>query len=99
MPEDVCSNKRVLQEIVHLHQKCITGISIDYHLINLAQSKIILHLLTVISFSVCPMAKTAWQAVRCKLVHDSCWNQLKVGWKWIQAKFPRLIPGSVNAIA
>ena len=73
MSKDMRCHERILQKIIHLHEKSVTGIGVDHHLIDLAESKIILHLLPIISFTVGPVAKTAWQAVRCKLVHDRCW--------------------------
>ncbi len=59
MPEDMSSHKGILQQIVHIHQEGITWISVDDHFINLAQPKIILHLLSMIGFTMSPMAEAA----------------------------------------
>jgi len=57
MAEDMCRYKSVLQQVIHIHQEGITRIGVDHHLIDFAQPEVILHLLPVICFSMCPVAK------------------------------------------
>src|SRR5947207_2844182 len=54
MAEDVGCYKSVLQQVIHLHQEGIAWIGINHHLVDFAQPKIILHLLSIVGFAMCP---------------------------------------------
>src|SRR5690349_14779309 len=99
MTEDVSSYKGILQQIVHFHQEGVARIGIDHHLIDLAQSEVILHLLPVKSLPEGPVAEATRQTIRGELVHDGRRDQLEVGWEGIKTELTRLFPGRINAIA
>src|SRR6266699_1213625 len=98
MPEDVRRDKSILQEVIHLHQKSIARVGVDHHLVDLAQSEIILHLLPVIGFPVCPVAEPPRQTVGGEFVHDSCWHKLEVSGEGVQSEVASLFPGMVYCI-
>src|SRR5713101_525010 len=99
MPEDVRRHKGVLEQVVHIHQKGVAGIGVDDHLVNFAQSEVVLHFLPVVGFAVRPVTETSGQAVRGKFVHDRRWHQLKVRGKRIKSEIASLFPGMINAIS
>ena len=99
MAEDVRRHEGILQQVVHLHQEGVAGISVHHHLVDFTQPQIILHLLPVICLAMRPMAEAARQAIGGKLIHDRGGHQLKMGRERIESKLAGLFPGAIYRIA